>query len=164
MAVINLINTAGIAMSTYGSSPSATGASGVQNKLIGEIGAILMIAALFFIMVWIWPTLQRIRAHAGHPNAAPARWLVWAAMAAVPFQLVRTIYNVVFGFTLATDLDPIFGAFSVKVVLLFLMHFIVAIALLVGGWKSMGVLKADQIEYLDGTRNSDSAAEDGIRK
>lgn len=164
MAVINLVNTAGIAMATYGTSPSATGAEGVQNKLIGEIGNILLLLALGGIIAWFWPTWQRIRAHADHPNALYARWLLFAAMAATPFQVVRTVYNAVHAFTLDRSLDPIFGTFATKVVFLFLMHFIVAIILLVGGWMTMGVLKLDEVELLDGTRNSDSAAEDGIRK
>lgn len=163
MAFINLLNTAGIAMATYGSSPSATGADGVQNKLIGEIGNCLMLAALACILAWMWPTLQRIRTYSRHPNAAYARWLLWGGMAAMPFQIIRTIYNATYAFTLNRTLDPFFGSFATKVVLIFLMQFLVAIALLVGGWKSMGVLKVDEVELLDGVRNSDSGPED-LRK
>lgn len=163
MAFINLVNTAGIAAATYGSSPSATGADGVQNKLVGEIGNILMLVALASLLIWMWPTLHRIRTYSTHPNAYCARWLLWGGMAAMPFQTIRTVYNTTYAFTLETSLDPFFGTFTTKVVLLFLMQLLTAISLLVGGWKSMGVLKVDQVELLDGVRNVDSTDAD-VRK
>lgn len=161
MATINLTNTAGIAMATYGSSPSDKG--GVQNKLIGEIGNILMLVALVLIVAWLWPTLLRIRSNVHHPNASSARWLLWGAVAALPFQIIRTIYNATYAFTLTSSLDPFFGSFATKVVLLFLMEMLAAIALVGGGWMSKGVIRVDEVELLNGLHNSDSGAEE-LRK
>lgn len=160
MAVINLVNTAGIACATYGTAPSPTGADGVQNKLVGEVGNCLMLAALAALLAWMWPTLHRIRTYSGprqqHPNARAARWLLWGGMAAMPFQTIRTVYNATYAFTLQPSLDPFFGSFATKVVLLFLMQVLAAIALLVGGWKSRGVVRVDEVELLDGVRQVDS--------
>lgn len=160
MAAINLINTAGIAMATYGTAPSATGADGVIDKVLGEVGNILLLLAIVGLVAWIWPTYQRIRTHSSHPNAPYARWLLWAGVAALPTQLIRTLYNTTYAFTLDTTLDPFFGAFSVKVVLLFLMQLLTALALLAGGWKSMGVSNKSQVQLVEGVSNGDSTLED----
>ncbi|KAH6657512.1 hypothetical protein BKA67DRAFT_643507 [Truncatella angustata] len=138
LGITHLTNTAGIALATYGGSPSATAAGGVAAQNLNQIGNCLMLFVIFVMCWWIWPTWKRSSALGpNHPITRPARLMIFSAAAAIPFQLVRLAYNTTYAFDHLPLLDPIMGSFAVRLILLFFMQLGVSLALIAGGWSSM---------------------------
>ncbi|KAJ4422542.1 hypothetical protein N0V82_002770 [Gnomoniopsis sp. IMI 355080] len=137
LAVTHLTNTAGIAMATYGGSPSETG--GVFNAVINKVGNVLMILVMVIVCAWIWPSWRKTKTFSRHFNSRNARWLLLAACAGMPFQMIRLIYNTTYAFDRIASLDPVMGTFATQFVLLFLMHLAVVITSTAGGWVSRDV-------------------------
>ncbi|ETS87449.1 hypothetical protein PFICI_01277 [Pestalotiopsis fici W106-1] len=135
LGVTHLCNTAGIALATYGGSPSATGEGGVASQLLNRIGNCLMLGVMATMCWWIWPTWRRTSAlHRKHPMFKPCRALIVAAAVAIPFQCLRLIYNTTYAFDHLAILDPITGTFAVRLILQFIPQIGVAVATVVGGW------------------------------
>lgn len=143
LAVTHLTNTTGIAMATYGGSPSQTG--GVFNSTLNKVGNLLMILVMFIVCVWILPSWKRTNNFSRHFNFRNARWLLLAACAGTPFQLVRLIYNTTYAFNRIASLDPVMGSFTTIFVLMFIMHLAVIITSTTGGWLSRHVNDAKEV-------------------
>ncbi|KAH8198657.1 hypothetical protein TruAng_007198 [Truncatella angustata] len=150
MATTNLVNTAGIAMATYGGAPSATAPGGVMNQLINRLGNILMLLALFALYAWIWPTWNRVWSIRDDPSFKPALYMIVAAAAALPFQLIRIIYNTVYSFELVDRaLDPIMGIFATRFIFLFVTQLGCLVILLGGGY--LGICPKESLSVDDST-------------
>lgn len=157
LGVTHLCITTGIALASYGGAPSATGAGGVINQTCNKVGSLILLAVLFAVCVWMWPTMRKIQRYsvARHPNAQSARMLWWGTVGAMPFWLVRLAYLVTYAFEHKLVLDPVMGTFAVKLVLVFGTYLFASIPLLVGGW--FGVRKAnpgsvdDYMRMMDGS-------------
>ncbi|CAN8106078.1 unnamed protein product [Discula destructiva] len=136
LGATHLFNTGGIGVATYAGAPSSTGEGGVINKKLNGIGNLIMLWVLFAVCAWMWPTFRKIQRYSaiGHPNAAPARWMFWATVAAMPFWLIRLAYLVTYAFDHMPVLDPVMGSFAVKLLLGFGTYFVASILLLIGGW------------------------------
>ncbi|CAK7218519.1 hypothetical protein SEUCBS140593_003574 [Sporothrix eucalyptigena] len=140
LGVTHLANTGGIAVATYGGAPSATTTTGVINASLNQIGNCLMLFVMFTICWWLWPTWQRLMTVPNHPNFRNAQVLLFAAVAAMPFQLVRLAYNTTYAFIRVPSLDPVMGSFATRLVLLFFMQLAVALACTTGGILSAKVV------------------------
>lgn len=145
LAVTHLMNTTGIAMATYGGAPSTTG--GVFNDVINKVGNLLMILVMLIVGVWIWPSWKRVNTFSDHVNYRNARWLLIAACASLPFQMIRLIYNTTYAFDRITSLDPVMGTFATQFVLLFLLHLVVGLIAIVGGWLSRHITDQKTVSY-----------------
>lgn len=150
LGVTHLFNTGGIGVATYASAPSATNEGGVMNKNLNGIGSLILLFVVFAVCGWMWPTWRKIRRYSGiHPNAAPARKMLWAAVAAMPFWLVRLAYVTTYAYEHLPSLDPVMGSFATKLVLLFGTYLGTSAALLAGGWLGMSKMPAGTVdEYL----------------
>ncbi|KAF3761190.1 hypothetical protein M406DRAFT_343277 [Cryphonectria parasitica EP155] len=137
LAFTHLTNTTGIAMCTYAGSPSPTG--GVFSAPLNKVGNLMMVFVMLVVGVWIWPTWKRTKVFPRHLNARNARYLLFTAAAALPFQMVRLVYNTTYAFDHVTSLDPVMGTFATQFVLMFLMHLSVVLTSLAGGWLSRRV-------------------------
>lgn len=147
LGVTHLANTAGIGLATYGGSPSATGAGGVAAENLNQIGNCLMLFVMFTMCWWIWPTWKRTSAlDPKHPVSQSAKYMIYAAGVAIPFQLVRLAYNTTYAFDHLAILDPIMGTFAVRLILLFSMNLGVSLAMVVGGWLGMPPKMRIQVE------------------
>lgn len=154
MAVTNLVNTAGIALATYGGAPSTTG--GVFNTTLDRLGNILMLLVIFALYLWILPTWHRVWSVRNDPTFKPALYMTIAAGAAMPFQLIRIVYNTAYSFELADNaLDPIMGIFATRFIFLFVTQLGCTLFLLLGGY--LGIRRKTTISA------HDSPAESGIQ-
>ncbi|KAF7534893.1 hypothetical protein G7054_g5836 [Neopestalotiopsis clavispora] len=154
MAATNLINTAGIALATYGGAPSNTG--GVLNLTLDRLGNILMLLVIFALYVWILPTWHRVWSVRNDPSFKPAMYMTIAAGAAMPFQLIRIVYNTVYSFELADDaLNPIMGIFATRFIFLFVTQLGCTLVLLGGGYLGIPRRKSGSVD--------DSLAESGVQ-
>ncbi len=145
LGVTHLANTGGIAVATYGGAPSATGAGGVVAENLNQIGNCVMLFVMFTICGWMIPTWRRITSVPSHPNFAAARYLIFAAAAAMPFQLVRLAYNTTYAFLRVPSLDPVTGSFATRLILLFFMQLGVSLSAVAGGWFSRRVVRRSQL-------------------
>lgn len=140
LIAMHLGNTAGLSMGF------------AMKKSLMIVGNTVLVILLLTICVWMWPTYQKIQRYAtvGHPNAAPARAMFWAGVAAMPLWMVRVVYGLVFAITQDPALDSILGSFTVKFVILFWMYVGAMIPILLGGWLSIGWQKevGTTVEYL----------------
>ncbi|KAJ4396118.1 hypothetical protein N0V93_000335 [Gnomoniopsis smithogilvyi] len=150
LAATHLTNTTGITMATYGGSPSPAG--GVFNSTLNKVGNLLMLLVMLVVCVWIWPSWRRTNNSSRHFNSRNARWLLLAACAGMPFQMIRLIYNTIYAFDRIASLDPVMGSFSTLLVLMFLMHLAVVITATVGGWLARHVNEA-KLEITDDGSN-----------
>ncbi|CAN8105771.1 unnamed protein product [Discula destructiva] len=132
LATTHLMNTTGIAMATYGGSPSHTG--GVFSDPLNKTGNILMIIVMLIVCGWLWPSFKQVNAFSGRFNTRNSRYLLITACAAMPFQMARLIYNTTYAFDRNTSLDPVMGTFATQFVLLFLLHLVVVLISMAGGW------------------------------
>lgn len=124
-------------MATYGGAPSATG--GVFNDVLNKVGNLLMILVMLIVGIWIWPSWKRVNTFSRHVNHRNARWLLIAACASWPFQMIRLVYNTTYAFDRIPSLDPVMGTFATQFVLLFLLHLAVVLIAIAGGWLSRNV-------------------------
>ena len=145
LAVTHLANTGGIAVATYGGAPSATADGGVVSTNLNQIGNCLMLWVMFTICWWMWPTYQRLSSVTAHPNYRAARFLLYAAAAGMPFQLVRLAYGTTYAFLRVPSLDPVTGSFATQFILLFLMQLGVALSAVAGGWLSRDVVPRSKL-------------------
>lgn len=145
------------------------------NKSFSQIGNLMMLWVLFAVCAWMWPTWKKVQKFQSyHPNAAPARNLLFAGAVAMPFWLTRIGYETVYAFNHdVTSLDPVMGSFATKLVLLFGTYLLSSTALLAGGWLSKDLIPLAQVQqylgedqqYLSRERTGDSSdVEMGIRK
>ncbi|KAL0940446.1 uncharacterized protein CTRU02_203209 [Colletotrichum truncatum] len=134
LGVTHLANTAGIAIATYGGSPSPKG--GVANENLNQIGNCLQLFVLFGVCFWMWPTYRRIRS-ASSPNCRPAMLMLRATVVGMPFHLIHLAYTTTYAFNRITSLDPVMGSFATKLVLLFGTELCTTLAMLGGGWLGM---------------------------
>lgn len=147
LGVTHLTNTAGIGMAMYGGAPSATGAGGVTNQTFEQLGSLLMLWVLFAVCGWMWPTWKKVQRFAGnHPNARPAKMLVFGAIGAMPFWLTRLGYQTLYAFQHPPALNPVMGTFATKLMLIFFPYVGASAALLAGGWLSMDLLPLNKVE------------------
>ncbi|KAH7368031.1 hypothetical protein B0T11DRAFT_59761 [Plectosphaerella cucumerina] len=145
LGVMHLAMTAGIGLATYGGAPSPDHAGGVVFEDLNHIGNCLMLFAMLFgLGGWIWTTGKRVLALKSHPNFLAAKYLLIAACAALPFQLVRLGHSLTYAFTPYPVLDPITGTFATRLIIMFGMQLVVAIIATVGGWFSMDTAPAGE--------------------
>lgn len=154
----NLVNTAGIALLTYGSAPSATSPDGVFSKPLNCLGALLMLFTLVGMLGWMWPTYKKAQRFSGmHPNAEPVLKMLYTLALAIPVWMIEFIYQAVYAFnhTTMSFLDPIMGTLAVRVILMFMIYMSVSIILLVGGFLSGNTVPLGEwAGSLDGERDS----------
>lgn len=147
LGVTHLSNTAGIGMATYGGAADSEGEGGVKNKTFEQIGSLIMLWVLFAVCAWMWPTWKKVQRFAGyHPNARPAKMLLFGGAGAMPFWLVRMGYQTYYAFEHPSALNPVMGSFATKLVLLFFPYLGASVALLAGGWLSMDLLPVGTVE------------------
>ncbi|CAK7236563.1 hypothetical protein SBRCBS47491_009679 [Sporothrix bragantina] len=160
LGVTHLANTGGIAVATYGGAPSATTTSGVINENLNQIGNCLMLFVMFTICWWLWPTWQRLMTVPNHPNFRNAQMLLFAAVAAMPFQLVRLAYNTTYAFVRVPSLDPVMGSFATRLILLFFMQLAVSVFCTAAGCLSANVVPRSALtgDDLILTKNQTSGA------
>ncbi|KAF6835321.1 hypothetical protein CPLU01_04401 [Colletotrichum plurivorum] len=163
LGVTHLANTAGIAISTYGGSPSPKG--GVANENLNQIGNCLQLFVLFGVCFWMWPTYKRIRS-ASSANCRPAMLMLRAAVVGMPFHLIHMAYTTTYAFNRIPSLDPVMGTFATKLILLFGTELGTTVAMLGGGWMGMSAEapKTVQMELAavggDVEGNNDSVRDD----
>ncbi len=93
----------------------------------------------------MWPTWQRLSSVPSHPNFRAARYLILAAGAGMPFQLVRLAYNTTYAFIRVPSLDPVTGSFATRLILMFMMQLAVVLMASAGGFLSRHVVPRSQI-------------------
>jgi hypothetical protein len=143
LAVTHLAITAGIALATYGGAPKAGAKGGVVAENLNQTGNCLMMFTMIFgLGWWLWQTKKRVMSLKSHPNFEPGKYLLLAACAALPFQLIRIGYNLTMAFTPYAVIDPFSGSFASRLLLMFGTQLCVAIAVTVGGWMSVGLVPA----------------------
>ncbi|KAH8655512.1 hypothetical protein BX600DRAFT_515330 [Xylariales sp. PMI_506] len=148
MGATNLVNTAGIALATYGGAPSATGADGVIAESLDKIGNILMLLVLLGLYAWIWPTWHRVWSVRGDPTFKPTLYMLIATLAGLPFQFIRIAYNTTYAFELSDSaLNPILGIFATRFVFLFATQLGCTIVMLIGGY--LGICKPESQVLVD---------------
>jgi hypothetical protein len=133
LGVTHVINTIGIAVGTYGGAPSATAPGGVFSPTLAQLGNILMLLIMFSLIAWLGYTYRRIMAVRTHPNARPAMYMLVAALAAIPFQVMRLVYGTAMAFDNDPSLNPVMGTFAAQFVLVFSTQLGFSIVILVGG-------------------------------
>lgn len=135
MGATNLANTVGIGLATYGGTLSAVGAGGVMSEPLNRIGNILMLIVMFSLYIWVWLTWNRVWSAHKDQGFKPALYMVIAAAAGLPFQLIRIIYMATYAFD-AEDrsLDPVVGTFATHFVFLFVTQLGTVIAMVAGGF------------------------------
>ena len=137
LGITHVVNTTGIAIATYGGSPSATKKGGVINQELNRIGNCLMLVVMVSLYLWIYPSYRHIRAYSGHRNSGRARIILFTAVACLPFQSVRLAYNTTYSFRGIPSLDPYLGSFVSKLILIFGTQLILVLSMIGGGWLSM---------------------------
>lgn len=125
-------------MATYAGSPSRTG--GVINPMLNKVGNLLMLGVILLICLGIVHAWQRAKVFPGHPNFRNARYLLLAAAIAMPFQIIRLVYNTTYAFERDSNLDPVMGTFATQFILMFLLHLGVVLAAVTGGWRSRQIM------------------------
>ncbi|TDZ41079.1 hypothetical protein CTRI78_v009976 [Colletotrichum trifolii] len=158
LGVTHLCNTAGIAIATYGGSPSPKG--GVASSNLDQIGNCLQLFVLFGVCFWMWPTYRRIRS-ASSSNCRPAMLMLRAAVVGMPFHLIHLAYTTTYAFNRIPSLDPVMGSFATKLVLLFGTELGTAMAMVGGGWLSMNA-EAPKIVQLELRGSADAEAEGNV--
>lgn len=143
----HLLNTAGIALATYGGSPSAAKPGEKLSQALHITGNILMLLVMIGLCWWLWLTWKRPSTALGADEYHSATVMIVAACIAVPFHLVCLVSATVFSFTQSPALDPITGIFLARLFLIFGPQLGVVLALLRGGWfsrrPSKSALRAD---------------------
>lgn len=145
LGVTHLANTVGIALATYGGSPSATGSEGVASANLNKIGNCMMLFVMFGICWWLWQTGKRLNSLGPHHNFRFAKHMFRAACAALPFQMIHIGYSLTYALNRIASLDPVMGSFATRFILMFVMQLGVAIALTVGGWLGMGAVPKQRL-------------------
>jgi len=135
----------GVGMATFGGAPSGTGAGGVVNQNLSQVGNCILLLVMLATCWWMWPTYRRTSSVPRHPNHPAARFLLCAAAATMPFQLVRLACNTAYAFTHEPSLDPITGSFATRLGSLFFMQLGVSLAALAGGWFSRGIVPRSRL-------------------
>ncbi|KAK7516864.1 uncharacterized protein IWZ02DRAFT_491775 [Phyllosticta citriasiana] len=136
LAATNLISTVGITMATYGGGLNEKTRT-LNSRALDKTGWILQILVMVILIAWLGVTWPRTQAAVPSRTQRPALWLFWSAVASIPFQLIHLIGNTVLAFNGTKALDPIMGAFSTKLWLIFFMHLAAFLALGIGGWMSI---------------------------
>jgi hypothetical protein len=155
LGVSHLVNVAGIGMSTYGAGLTSTGE--MNSVMFNRIGNILQLIVLFGIFCCAWPTYTRIRSVRHDAIRRPALLMLWAVLAATPLQSVRLAYLTTYAFTAIPSLDPVTGAFVVKLVLIFGTQLIISLIVITGGW--LGIPLRSKSMYLQSTDVRSSGTE-----
>ncbi|CAN8097546.1 unnamed protein product [Discula destructiva] len=140
----------------------------LPNQGLAQLGNDILFLMLFSACVWMVPTYLKVRRYTAtqHPNAATAKYFLYAAAAATPFWMVRIGASTVQAYTADRTLDPIMGSFATKFVFGFWMWLAATTALTVGGWLSMKKVPptdATKVEYV-GREQDPEGTWDGDRR
>jgi ABC-type Fe3+ transport system permease subunit len=135
LGVSHLVNTAGIALATYGGSPSPTG--GVINETANKIGNCLELFVLAGICCCICISYVRIRPFRGDAVHRRALRMLWLVASAMPWQMIRLAYTTTYAFSPIPSLDPVMGSFATKLILIFGTQLATGLALVAGGWLGL---------------------------
>lgn len=140
----HLLSTAGIAMATYGGSPSASGS--VANPMLDKVGNCIILCTILILIGWLVILGRRIAGRGDHPYARPTKTMFYTACAGVPFQSLRSAYATTYAFTGIRSLDPFTGSFATRLVLMFMFELAVTLIATVGGWMTRHINDEKEID------------------
>jgi hypothetical protein len=137
LLLTHILISGGIVMAAIGGSNIYSDASNSSklstDRTLMKAGYLILLVAVILLTTHAVFTLHRLRSVLFKGSATT---LLYWVLAAMPFIAVRVIYSVVYAFTLSASLSPLTGTFAVKFILIFLVQFIAACCLIIGGFKT----------------------------
>jgi hypothetical protein len=135
---LHLLTTIGIALSADGgahlSQPESAKNSYAKDNTKREVGSLLLFLTAMLLIAYAFHTYRRLKALSSSRLNHNAIHLLYFAMLALPFAVIRAIYGIVYSFDHnSSTVNPVTGVFAVKLVLIFLVQLLAVIALVIGG-------------------------------
>lgn len=119
-------------------------------------GAVLWLVTWLVLVqyiAWIFFRFRGIQDEISRSTAALRNWTLVALL----FGGAKVVYAAVYTLDHAdADINPITGSFAIKVVLVVGVQFCAALAMTVGGWMSLGIVREHQKQRSKGARRADT--------
>jgi hypothetical protein len=135
---LHLLTTIGIALSADGgahlSQPESAKNNHAKDNTKREVGSLLLFLTAMLLIAYAFHTYRRLKALSSSRLNHNAIHLLYFAMLALPFAVIRAIYSIIYSFDHnSSTVNPVTGVFAVKLVLIFLVQLLAVIALVIGG-------------------------------
>jgi hypothetical protein len=145
---LHLLTTIGIVLSAYGgahlSQPESAKNSHIKDNTIRKVGSLLLFLTAMLLIAYAFHTYRRLKALSSSRLNPNAIHLLYFAMLALPFAVIRATYGIVYSFDHSSTVNPVTGVFAVKLVLIFLVQLLAVIALVIGGIMTRKIRVEDE--------------------
>jgi hypothetical protein len=146
--VLHLLTTLGIVLSAYGgahlSQPESAKNSHTKDNTIRKVGSLLLFLTAMLLIAYAFHTYRRLKALSSSRLNPNAIHLLYFAMLALPFAVIRATYGIVYSFDHSSTVNPVTGVFAVKFVLIFLVQLLAVLALVIGGVMTRNIRIEDK--------------------
>jgi len=146
--VLHLLTTVGIVLSAYGgahlSQPESAKNNHTKDNTIRKVGPLLLFLTAMLLIVYAFNTYRRLKALPSSLLNHNAIRLLYFTMLALPFTAIRATYGIVYSFDHSSTVNPVTGAFAVKLVLIFLVQLLAVLALVIGGIMTRNIRMEDE--------------------
>ena len=109
-----------------------------------RIGSILLFISSILLAAYVYKTYHQLKALPQALLNRDAIRLLYSAMLALPFVIVRAIYSVVYAFDSSPGLNPIGGPFAVKIVMIFLVQLLAALLVVYRGIVTRNIRREEE--------------------
>jgi flagellar basal body-associated protein FliL len=145
---LHLLTTIGIVLSAYGGAhlgqPESAKNNHAKDNTIRKVGSLLLVLTAMLLIAYAFYTYRRLKALSNSRLNHNAIHLLYFAMLALPFAVIRATYGVVYSFDHSSTVNPVTGVFAVKLVLIFLVQLLAVIALAIGGIMTRNIRMEDE--------------------
>lgn len=138
-SLIHITTIVGVALSAYGAAELSD--SGLTSSQISKYHSYQEAGSCLLFLGWILLVVSASRfIRDMSPSAGNSIfWLFIAAFFALVPLLIRTIYGMIYAFDRSPKVSPVIGYFAIRLILVFLMLFIAAVILIIGGLASRNI-------------------------
>jgi hypothetical protein len=146
--VLHLLTTIGIALSAYGGAhlgqPESAKNNHAKDNTIRKVGSLSLFLTAMLLIAYAFSTYRRLKALPSSLLNHNAIHLLYFAMLALPFTVIRATYGIVYSFDHSSTVNPVTGVFAVKLVLIFLVQLLAVLALVIGGVMTRNIRAEDK--------------------
>jgi hypothetical protein len=145
---LHLLITIAIVLSAYGGAhlgqPESAKNSHAKDNTIRKVGSLLLFLATMLLIAYTFNTYRSLKALPSSRLNHNAIRLLYFVMLALPFTAIRATYGIVYSFDHSPTVNPVTGAFAVKLVLIFLVQLLAVLALVIGGIMTRNIRIEDE--------------------
>ncbi|GAB7349058.1 hypothetical protein MBLNU459_g8020t1 [Dothideomycetes sp. NU459] len=132
---------AGVALAAYGGSQLVK--SGLTFEQVSKYEHMQEAGCVLMFLVWIILLFSAARlVREVRSSASPSMFKLFIAVAVALLPIgIRSVYGIVYAFDHSPDVSSIYGTFAIRLLLVFLMQLLAALAMIAGGVISRNIVK-----------------------